>query len=302
MSITVTFGLRDGVVLPRELGERLAGRAFTLVQRLAPIFGWAYLGAVDTRGAPRQCVWTPPPMHGHAWRVDGRARFTLALVEGSGQLAETFVRTSDADDPCTAHRAVLAVLARLNAEIYDGRLAIHDETGYAETGDDAALASSFEANARLAGAVRGTLAIHGWHINECPYPEAGVLVPYGGASIAVEDVLEAEIIEDGDEAREQEQRGAESWTPFERFLRVHGIKPAHVARESGYSRQFLLHLRMGRILPTPACIARIIAALRRLTRERIEAAQVFDRSRGTSGHELASPRRALPPPHEGGDT
>jgi len=65
-------------------------------------------------------------------------------------------------------------------------------------------------------------------------------------------------------------------TRLERYLKARGVKPAHLARESGYSRQHLLRVRMGRMEPTRRCIAAIVAALRRLTREHIEARDVFD--------------------------
>jgi hypothetical protein len=63
---------------------------------------------------------------------------------------------------------------------------------------------------------------------------------------------------------------------LERFLRSRGIKPAHLARESGYSRQFLLRLRLGRVQPTRCCIARLVQACRRLTREPVRARDLFD--------------------------
>jgi predicted transcriptional regulator len=65
-------------------------------------------------------------------------------------------------------------------------------------------------------------------------------------------------------------------TKLERYLKSRGIKPAHLALESGYSRQHLLRVRMGRMEPTRKCIAAIVAALRRLAREHIEARDVFD--------------------------
>ena len=65
-------------------------------------------------------------------------------------------------------------------------------------------------------------------------------------------------------------------TRLEHYLKARGVKPAYLARESGYSRQHLLRVRMGRMEPTRKCIGAIVAALRRLTRERIEARDVFD--------------------------
>lgn len=65
-------------------------------------------------------------------------------------------------------------------------------------------------------------------------------------------------------------------TRFETFLKSRGIKPAHLARESGYSRQHLLRIRMGRMEPTRRCIAAIVVAVRRLTHENVRAEQLFD--------------------------
>jgi predicted transcriptional regulator len=65
-------------------------------------------------------------------------------------------------------------------------------------------------------------------------------------------------------------------TKLETFLKSHRIKPAHLARESGYSRQHLLRIRMGRMEPTRRCIAAIVSACRRLSRQQVRAAELFD--------------------------
>jgi hypothetical protein len=65
-------------------------------------------------------------------------------------------------------------------------------------------------------------------------------------------------------------------TKLEEFLRSRGIKPAHLARESGYSRQHLLRIRLGRMEPTRRCIAAIVVACRRLAREPVRATDLFD--------------------------
>jgi len=65
-------------------------------------------------------------------------------------------------------------------------------------------------------------------------------------------------------------------TKLEPFLKSHRIKPAHLARESGYSRQHLLRIRMGRMEPTRRCIAAIVSACRRLSRQQVHAAELFD--------------------------
>jgi predicted transcriptional regulator len=65
-------------------------------------------------------------------------------------------------------------------------------------------------------------------------------------------------------------------TRLETYLKSRGIKPAHLARESGYSRQHLLRIRMGRMEPTRRCIAAIVSACRRLSRERVHAEDLFE--------------------------
>ena len=63
---------------------------------------------------------------------------------------------------------------------------------------------------------------------------------------------------------------------LEQFIKSRGIKPAHLARESGYSRQHLLRIRTGRMEPTRRCIAAIAAACRRLSGESVRASQLFE--------------------------
>lgn len=65
-------------------------------------------------------------------------------------------------------------------------------------------------------------------------------------------------------------------TRLEQFIQSRGLKPAHLARESGYSRQHLLRIRMGRMEPTRRCIAAIVSACRRLSREAVKPTDLFD--------------------------
>lgn len=65
---------------------------------------------------------------------------------------------------------------------------------------------------------------------------------------------------------------------LERFLRSRGIKPAHLARESGHSRQHLLRIRLGRLTPSRRCIADLVMACRRLAREPVGACDLFELS------------------------
>src|SRR5881397_1920984 len=82
-------------------------------------------------------------------------------------------------------------------------------------------------------------------------------------------------------------------TRLETFIKSRGIKPAHLARESGYSRQHLLRIRMGRMEPTRRCIAAIVTACRRLSHEAVRApAKVALPAEGTLE---GSPHPPLPP-------
>lgn len=110
------------------------------------------------------------------------------------------------------------------------------------------------------------------------------------------EVVEAEIIDDdgawagADNVVELYHRPGV--TRLESFLKSRGIKPVHLARESGYSRQHLLRLRMGRIEPTRRCIVAIVAALRRLSREPVQAHHVFELSPAESAFLIRHVERA----------
>jgi hypothetical protein len=65
-------------------------------------------------------------------------------------------------------------------------------------------------------------------------------------------------------------------TKLEAFIKAKGIKPAHLALHSEYSRQHLLRVRMGRMEPTRKCIKAIVSACRRLGREPVTASDLFD--------------------------
>src|SRR5207244_2675580 len=65
-------------------------------------------------------------------------------------------------------------------------------------------------------------------------------------------------------------------TRLETFIKSRGIKPAHLAAVSGYSRQHLLRIRMGRMEPTRRCLAPILAAIRILSgRDRLPITELF---------------------------
>ena len=86
-----------------------------------------------------------------------------------------------------------------------------------------------------------------------------------------DEPVDLDIIEEKPEISDR-SRGSR----LEAFLRSRGIKPAHLAQESGYSRQHLLHVRFGHITPTRRCIADIVAACRRLARTPVHASDLFD--------------------------
>lgn len=95
--------------------------------------------------------------------------------------------------------------------------------------------------------------------------------PLFESEAADETPLDAQLVEDEQYVTDH-TRGAK----LERFLRSCGIKPAHLARESGYSREHLLRIRLGRITPSRRCIADLVMACRRLSREPVRACDLFE--------------------------
>jgi len=65
-------------------------------------------------------------------------------------------------------------------------------------------------------------------------------------------------------------------TKLETFIKSRKLKPSHVAKHAGYSRQHLLRIRAGRMEPTRRCIKAVVSACRRLAREDVKAADLFD--------------------------
>jgi hypothetical protein len=65
-------------------------------------------------------------------------------------------------------------------------------------------------------------------------------------------------------------------TKLECFLRSHCIRPTHFARESGYTRQHLLRLRLARMEPTRRCVLHLTEAARRITGEEVSPRDLFD--------------------------
>jgi hypothetical protein len=64
-------------------------------------------------------------------------------------------------------------------------------------------------------------------------------------------------------------------TLLESYLRSRGVKPSTLARESGYARQHLVRIRMGRVEASGGCAVAITYALRRVTREAVVLTDLF---------------------------
>jgi hypothetical protein len=65
-------------------------------------------------------------------------------------------------------------------------------------------------------------------------------------------------------------------TRLDRWMAANEVKPAHLALESGYSRQHLLRIRRGDMEPTRRCIKAITAGCRRLSAKPVRASDLFD--------------------------
>jgi len=65
-------------------------------------------------------------------------------------------------------------------------------------------------------------------------------------------------------------------TKLERFLREHGIKPAALARLTGYARQHLVKIRYGRVKPRRRTKLSIAIACSALARKHVTAEELFD--------------------------
>jgi len=100
-----------------------------------------------------------------------------------------------------------------------------------------------------------------------PFTSRGARLP-----LDAPDALAAELL-DGDERRVVVHTCG---TKLDRFLRSRGIKPAHLAQASGYSRQHLFRLRTGKMEPTRRCMVHLTHAARTLTREPVHAGDLFD--------------------------
>jgi len=109
----------------------------------------------------------------------------------------------------------------------------------------------------------------------------GVLQLFAALTAAVPVLTRGSSVSQASDAMSPETPAAELVvgpsrpTLLESYLRSRGVRPAHLARECGYECAHVLHIRMGRIEPTPTCAVRIVYALRRLAREEVVLADVF---------------------------
>lgn len=69
--------------------------------------------------------------------------------------------------------------------------------------------------------------------------------------------------------------GDHAVTRLERFLKAHQIKPAHLAEASGYSRQHLLRVRLGKMEPTRRCIVAVVIAASKLSKSTVRPEELF---------------------------
>lgn len=97
-----------------------------------------------------------------------------------------------------------------------------------------------------------------------------------GATAVIPSHAHLDVEPSAEEPIEEAEQPLSGATRLERFIRSHGIKPTHLARETGYSRQHLLRLRLGRMRASLTCIAALVIALRRLTHSHITAEDLFE--------------------------
>jgi len=90
-------------------------------------------------------------------------------------------------------------------------------------------------------------------------------------------IVIAEMIEDDPALFDDlEQSISVGLTKLQTFITSHKIKPAHLARASGYSRQHLLRIRIGRMDPTRRCMVAVTLACRVLSREKVLPFDLFE--------------------------
>lgn len=172
MGVTIHYYTEAGRGLSPATAESQFERAVALTEEVGKRLGWKYLGRfreenrryteLDSQGGSqsgtgtvRVALWDPDP---------GCETFGLEWVEGTGILPYAFVKTQYANDRVRVHAGIVTLLDRLNREVFDGCLAIHDEGGFYRDGSLDSLANGFAGNEavirRVLEALRGT----GWSV------------------------------------------------------------------------------------------------------------------------------------------
>lgn len=65
-------------------------------------------------------------------------------------------------------------------------------------------------------------------------------------------------------------------TRLESFIRAQGIRPTHLARDAGISRQHLMRLRRGTTQPTLRVMIALATAAGRILGRKVEVSEMFD--------------------------
>jgi len=92
-------------------------------------------------------------------------------------------------------------------------------------------------------------------------------------------------------------------TRLESFMRANEIKPAHLARSSGYSRQHLMRLRKGTMEPTRRVMVALAEASSYITHRAVQVWQLFDLGGEPEPEGVVPPLRTCPPaPRQSADS
>ncbi|MCL4807786.1 MAG: hypothetical protein KJ062_08310 [Thermoanaerobaculia bacterium] len=172
MGVTIHYYTEAGRGLSPETAEGQFERAVALTTEIGTRLGWKFRGRFreenrrytefapkggsrDGTGTIRMALWDPDP---------GCETFGLEWVEGTGILPYAFVKTQYADDRVRVHAGIITLLDRLNREVFDGRLLIHDEGGFYQGGSLDALAGGFAENEEVLRHVLRAIQGQGWSI------------------------------------------------------------------------------------------------------------------------------------------
>ena len=157
----------------RRLDPRTARDAFhravAIMEDTARICGWASVGRDHLPGSwVERARDLPQTAEGegmylqYSWAVPGMGAFTLPWIEGTGIIPSTLVLTGRALNRLEVHASIVLALRRMNADAFDHRLVIEDDTGFASTLDVFSLAEPFSASVDDLLALADTLTRRGW--------------------------------------------------------------------------------------------------------------------------------------------